>query len=38
MPEHADPEKINASYNNGVLSISIDKKVVVKNEKTIEVK
>lgn len=38
LPEHADIENIKAGYNNGVLSIVIDKKTIVKNEKTIEVK
>lgn len=38
LPEHADESNIKASYTNGVLSIVIDKKLVVKNERTIEVK
>ncbi|MEP7196686.1 MAG: Hsp20/alpha crystallin family protein [Saprospiraceae bacterium] len=37
LPENADTTKITASYNNGVLNIVIEKKPIVKNEKTIEV-
>ncbi len=37
LPEHADASKISATYNNGVLNIQIEKKVIIKNEKTIEV-
>ncbi|MBK9270925.1 MAG: Hsp20/alpha crystallin family protein [Saprospiraceae bacterium] len=37
LPEHADASKITASYKDGVLHITIDKKTVVKEEKTIEI-
>ncbi len=38
LPEHADASKISASYKDGVLQISIDKKAIIKEEKTIEIK
>lgn len=39
LPEVADPAKIEAAYENGILKISVPKKnVSVQNVKTIEVK
>ncbi len=38
LPEHADTSNISATYNNGVLTIVIGKKMIVKDEKIIEVK
>ncbi|HQX45448.1 MAG: Hsp20/alpha crystallin family protein [Saprospiraceae bacterium] len=37
LPEHADAAKISGSYNNGVLKLTIEKKVAIKDEKTIEI-
>jgi len=38
LPENADADKTGATYHNGVLSVTIEKKAVIRNEKVIEVK
>ena len=39
LPEDAEPEKIEASYEDGILKVMVPKKeVMMENVKTIEVK
>lgn len=37
LPDNADAAKISGAYKDGVLQITIEKKAVVKEEKTIEI-